>query len=71
LRAVVTVKTAVDVGARPVFNLKMMQVESLFIGERGMLVDDDSLLLSVPQPIDAMPELAAANRSNAVTSTGR
>ena len=53
------VKTVEDVGSEPVFNLKVMQAQSFFVGERGMLVHDNSLVEPVLEPFDAMPELAA------------
>jgi hypothetical protein len=71
LGAVVTVKTVLDVGSQPVFNIKVMQAESFLVGERGMLVHDNSLIQPVLRPFAAMPKLAAANRSNAAASTGR
>jgi hypothetical protein len=61
----------VDVGSQPVFSLKAMQAESFFVGERGMLVHDNSLIHPVLRPFAAMPKLAAGNRPNAAASTGR
>ncbi len=44
----------------PVFNLAVMKSHSFFVGEKGMLVHDSSRVQSVPEPYDALPELAAA-----------
>ena len=46
------------IGSEPVFNLKVMQAQSFFVGERGMLVHDNSPVEPVLQPFDAVPELA-------------
>ena len=48
-----------DTGTEPVFNLKVMKAQSFFVGRRGMLVHDNSLVEPVVQPFDAVPDLAA------------
>ena len=53
------VRTVEDAGSEPVFNLKVMQAQSFFVGRRGMLVHDNSLVEPVLQPFDAVPELAS------------
>jgi len=45
----------------PVFNLAVMQAESFLVGRRGMLVHDNSLVETVLQPFDAMPEPPASS----------
>ena len=59
LGGVSTVKTVESAGSEPVFNLKVMQAQSFFVGQRGMLVHDNSLVEPVLQPFDAVPELSA------------
>jgi hypothetical protein len=44
LGAIVTVKTAADVGSPPVVNLKVMQADRFFVDDRGMPVHDNSLV---------------------------
>jgi hypothetical protein len=46
----------------PVFNLKVMQAQSFFVGQRGMLVHDNSLVQPVLEPFDTVPELADVNQ---------
>ena len=59
-RSLPTVKVRESaIASEPVFNLKVMQAQSFFVGQRGMLVHDNSLVEPVLQPFDAMPELAA------------
>jgi Pretoxin HINT domain len=43
---------------QPVFNLKVMRAQSFFVGERGMLVHDNSAVEPVSQPFDLVPEIA-------------
>ena len=42
----------------PVFNLKVMQAQSFFVGDRGMLVHDNSPVEPVRQPFDLVAEPA-------------
>jgi hypothetical protein len=44
---------------QPVFNLEVAEGQSFFVGERGLLVHDNSLVRPEPQPFDAAPSLAA------------
>ena len=48
------------IGAEPVFNLKVLQSESYFVGERGVLVHDNSLVQPVINPFDAPVEPRAS-----------
>jgi len=57
LGGVATAKSVENIGSEPVFNLKVMQAESFFVGERGMLVHDNSLVEPVLEPFDGIPEL--------------
>ena len=59
LGGVATVMSVEEVGSEPVFNLKVMQAESFFVGERGMLVHDNSLVEPVAEPFDAVQEPAS------------
>jgi len=59
LGGVASVKAVERDGVEPVFNLVVMQEQSFFVGQRGMLVHDNSLVEPVLQPFDAVPELAA------------
>jgi hypothetical protein len=58
LGGVVTVKSTDCSGSEPVFNLKVMKAQSFFVGRRGMLVHDNSLVEPVLQAFDAAPDLA-------------
>lgn len=49
----------------PVFNLEVGHGQSFFVGNRGLLVHDNSLVQPVHEPFDAEPEL------NTVVSPGR
>ena len=46
-------------GSEPVFNLKVMLAHSFFVGRRGMLAHDNSLIEPVLEPFDAVPDLAS------------
>jgi len=59
LGGVSAVKTVAEARSEPVFNLKVMQAQSFFVGQGGMLVHDNSLVEPVLQPFDAVPDLAA------------
>jgi len=41
---------------QPVFNLEVMEAESFFVGDRGMLVHDNSAVQRVSLPFDAVSE---------------
>jgi Pretoxin HINT domain len=43
--------------SQPVFNLKVMQAQSFFVGERGMLVHDNSAVEPALQPFDLVAGL--------------
>ena len=49
-------------GVEPVYNLKVMQAQSYFVGQRGMLVHDNSPVEPVEQPFDAISEPPAMSR---------
>ena len=59
LGGISSVQSVEDTGTEPVFNLKVMKAQSFFVGRRGMLVHDNSLVEPVVQPFDAVPDLAA------------
>jgi hypothetical protein len=56
LGGVSTVESVASAGSEPVFNLRVMQAQSFFVGKRGTLVHDNSLVEPVPRPFDAMPD---------------
>ena len=56
---VTAVKAVEDAGSEPVFNLKVMQAHSFFVGRQGLLVHDNSLVEPVLEPFDAVSDLAA------------
>jgi hypothetical protein len=58
LGAVAEVKAVELDRVQPVFNLKVMQAESFFVGERGMLVHDNSPVQPVPRPFDLVQSIA-------------
>jgi hypothetical protein len=58
LGGVVVVKSVEDIDPEPVFNLKVMNAASFFVGERGILVHDNSVVEPVKEPFDAVPDLA-------------
>jgi Pretoxin HINT domain len=62
LGGVATVKLVERAGVEPVYNLKVLQAESYFVGETGLLVHDSSEVHSVTRPFDATSELVAAGR---------
>ena len=52
--------TAVEpLEAQPVFNLEVAGQNTFFAGEQGVLVHDNNLVHSTPEPFDAAPDLAA------------
>lgn len=57
--------TAVEEDAtQPVFNLEVAEGASFFVGQRGVLVHDNSRVLPTPEPFDASPSLAAITNSS-------
>ena len=54
-------KSVEPAGVEPVYNLKVLQAESFFAGESGLLVHDNSEVQPVTKPFDAAPELAASS----------
>jgi hypothetical protein len=56
---VADVRTVEDAPSEPVYNLKVMQAQSFFVGRQGMLVHDSSLVEPVLQPFDAVPDPAS------------
>jgi hypothetical protein len=52
---IATVKGVRGGQVQPVFNLKVMQAQSFFVGERGILVHDNSSVEPVLQPFDVVP----------------
>jgi hypothetical protein len=47
---------------QPVFNLEVAHGHSFFVGDRGILVHDNSLVQPVPEPFDAAPKVATDQR---------
>ena len=62
LGGVATVSSVEPAGVEPVFNLKVLQAESFFVGATGLLVHDNSEVQPVARPFDAAPEQPAAIR---------
>ncbi|AGA27675.1 polymorphic toxin-type HINT domain-containing protein [Singulisphaera acidiphila] len=60
LNGVAKVRSIQEEAVQPVFNLEVADGKSFFVGERGTLVHDNSLVESTPEPFDAAPVLAAA-----------
>jgi hypothetical protein len=60
LNGTTTVEAVDAIGAEPVFNLKVLQSESYFVGNRGVLVHDNSLVQHVLNPFDAPLEPRAS-----------
>jgi hypothetical protein len=58
---VATVKSVEPAGIEPVFNLKVLQSESYFVGASGLLVHDNSEVQPVTKPFDAAPDLTASH----------
>jgi len=52
------VTTVEQSSSEPVYNLKVMDAECFFVGRRGVLVHDNSLVEPVLEPFDAVPDLA-------------
>jgi hypothetical protein len=59
LGGVVVVKAVAKQGVQPVFNLRVAEGESFFVGRMGVLAHDNSLVNPTPSPFDAVPELGA------------
>ena len=63
LRSVDGAETVVSVTAdpnpQPVFNLEVADSPNFFVGGRGLLVHDNSLVVPEPEPFDAPPALTA------------
>jgi hypothetical protein len=57
----VEVKSVTAEKVQPVFNLEVAEGHDFFVGERGVLAHDDSLIKPVSAPFDARPELAAVD----------
>ena len=62
LGGVASVKAVDRDGVEPVYNLVVMQAQSYFVGQRGMLVHDNSPVEPVEQPFDAISEPPAMRR---------
>jgi hypothetical protein len=60
LGGVAVVENVARTGSEPVFNLTVLQAESFFVGDRGMLVHDNSLIEPVDVPFDALPRAEGA-----------
>ena len=58
LGGVVEVKSVTQGQVEPVYNLKLMQGQSFFVGQQGLLVHDNSAVEPVPQPFDLAPAFA-------------
>jgi Pretoxin HINT domain len=58
LGGIAVVKSIKRGQVQPVFNLKVMQAQSFFVGRRGTLVHDNSPVEPVLQPFDMVQALA-------------
>jgi hypothetical protein len=58
LGGVVEVKSVTQGQVEPVYNLKLMQGQSFFVGQQALLVHDNSAVEPVPQPFDLAPAFA-------------
>lgn len=66
LGGIVTVASVEADQTQPVYNLKVAEGESYFVGERGVLAHDNSPINPVPEPFDAVTApTAAATTSSA------
>jgi hypothetical protein len=63
LAGVVVVKAVEKRGVQPVFNLRVAEGESFFVGRTGVLAHDNSLVNPTPSPFDAVPELGRTDQS--------
>jgi hypothetical protein len=70
LGGVTAVKNVESAGSALVYNLKVMQAQSFFVGKTGMLVHDNSRVEPVLKPFDAKPELSAQTRESHALRTG-
>jgi tetratricopeptide (TPR) repeat protein len=55
---VAVVQSTEPSSVQPVFNLEVAQNRDYFVGKKGMLVHDNSLVRPVPEPFDREPDLA-------------
>lgn len=46
---------------QPVFNLEVAEGQTFFVGERGLLVHDNSLVRPTPEPFDAPPAVVSSS----------
>jgi hypothetical protein len=63
LGGVATVDSVEPTGVEPVYNLRVLQAESYFVGGTGLLVHDNSEVRPVDRPFDAAPEGVLPSRS--------
>ncbi|MFI5458476.1 MAG: polymorphic toxin-type HINT domain-containing protein [Isosphaerales bacterium] len=59
LGGLAVVKSVEKERIQPVFNLRVAEGESFFVGRTGVLAHDNSLVNPTPRPFDAVPELGA------------
>lgn len=60
LNGVVKVRSIQGEIVQPVFNLEVADGQSFFVGSRGFLVHDNSLVEPTAEPFDASPALTEA-----------
>jgi len=70
LNDVVSVTSVEGEQVQPVFNLKIAEGRSFFVGTSGVLVHDNSLVQPLSKPFDAAPSLAAVS-AGVPASAGR
>jgi hypothetical protein len=70
LGGVATVKTVESDRVQPVFNLRVAEGESYFVGT-GVLAHDNSTVNPITEPFDAVGPLTSASTSAPVSSSPR
>jgi hypothetical protein len=63
LGGVATVNSVEPAGVEPVYNLRVLQAESYFVGGASLLAHDNSEVWPVARPFDAAPEGGLPSRS--------
>jgi hypothetical protein len=61
---VATVKSVGPAGVEPVYNLKVSQAQSYFVGASGVLAHDSSEVQPVAKPFDAAADQAATSSAS-------
>ncbi len=62
LGGIVPVRSVTPLPSQPVFNLEVANSQSYFVGRQGVLVHDNSEVIPITQPFDAVAEIVAPSQ---------